>query len=194
MKQTKRTIVIFGGLMKKKSNGTWKTEDFNYLRVLAGYYLYQDMKKGKNVKLIVSGGRGIYDKIPNVPAVATVMKKELIQLGLSAKEILEKNKTASTYQELVWLTKLLNKNTGKIIVISNNYHLPRIKVMVSVIPELKKLKKNLTLASAEKISMKYNKNLKNKIEKMARSSKMIKTVLLEKEGIKALKSGQYKFR
>ena len=89
MKQTKRTIVIFGGLMKKKSNGTWKTEDFNYLRVLAGYYLYQDMKKGKNVKLIVSGGRGIYDKIPNVPAVATVMKKELIQLGLSAKEILE---------------------------------------------------------------------------------------------------------
>ncbi len=187
-------IVILGGLLKKKSNNTWRTVKFNYIRVLAGYYLYRDIKRGKAVKLIVSGGRGIYDKIPGVPPVATVMKKELIQLGLSAKEIIEENKTASTYRELIWLTKLLEKKFGKIIVISNSYHLPRIKVMVSVIPELKKLKKNLTLASAEKISMKYNKNLKNKIEKMARSSKMIKTVLLEKEGIKALKSGQYKFR
>ena len=157
--------------MRKKPDGTWKTGDFNYLRVLAGYYLYGDMKKNKAVRLIVSGGRGIYKKIPGVPAVATIMK-----------------------QELIWLTKLVGKNSDKIIVVSNNYHLPRIKVMVDILPELKKLKKNLTLISAEKISVQHDKKLKNKIEKMAHDLRMRKFILFEKEGIKALKSGQYKFR
>ena len=122
------------------------------------------------------------------------MKRELIKLGLPAKEIIEENRTSSTYQELIWLTKLLGKNSGKIIVISDCHHLPRIKVMIGLLPELKKLKKNLTLVSAEKISVRYDKGLKKKIKEMAQNPQIRKIITLEREGIKALKSGQYKFR
>src|SRR3989338_6860764 len=95
-------IVILGGLLKKKSDGTWKTGKFNYLRVLAGYYLYKDLIKNHPVKLIVSGGKGVYENMPDVPAIATVMKQELIKLGIPEKEIVEENKTSSTYHELLW--------------------------------------------------------------------------------------------
>jgi len=194
MKQTNYTIVILGGLLKKKPDNTWRTADFNYLRVLAGYYLYWDMKKNNTVKLIVSGGKGIYEKIPGVPAVATVMKKELVKLGLLSKEIIVENKTASTYQELLWIKKLLNKNNDKITVISNGYHLPRIKTMLEVLPEFKKLRKCLKLVSAEKVVLKHNKRLRSKIGKMARDPRMIKIVSLEKRGVKDLRSGKYKLR
>lgn len=193
-KQKNNVIVILGGLMRKKPDGNWKTGDFNYLRVLAGYYLYKDIIKNEAVKLIVSGGKGIYEKIPNAPAVATVMKQELIKLGLSAKKIVEENKTASTYQELVWLKNLLNKNPGRVFVISNNYHLPRIRTMINILPDLKSLKQKLILVSAEKISVKHDKKLKDKIKAMTRDPRMKKTILIEKSGVKALITGRYKLK
>lgn len=187
-------IIILGGLLKKKSDGSWRTGKFNYIRVLAGYYLYGDLVKKYPVKIIVSGGKGIYKDIPNVPAVATVMKEELIQLGIPEKEIVEENKTVSTYQELLWLKNLLSKNRRKIIVISNNYHLPRIKVMINLIPKLQVINNFLTLYSAEKIAIKYNKDLKSKLEKNLKDPKMKRIIAQEKKGIKALKSGNYKFK
>jgi len=194
MRNKKHSIVILGGLLRKKRDGSWQTNRFNYLRVLAGYYLYRDMKKNNTIKLIASGGKGIYEKTPGVPAVATVMKKELVKLGLLPKEIIEENKTTSTYQELVWITKLLDKNNGEIIVISNDYHLPRIKAMINLIPELKKLKKYVTLISAEKIVVKHDKALKNKINNQRKNPAMKKIIAKEKAGIQALKSGNYKFK
>src|SRR3989344_4887209 len=147
-----KAIVILGGLLKKKSDGTWKTGKFNYLRVLAGYYFYKDLVKSYPIKLIVSGGKDVYENMPNTPPVATVMKQELIKLGIPGKEIIEENKTSSTYRELIWLKKLSGKSRKKFIVISNDYHLPRIKVMIDLIPELQTLKNNLVISSAEKIA------------------------------------------
>ncbi len=165
-------IVILGGLLKKKSNKSWKTDRFNYIRVLAGCYLYKDLIKSYPIKLIVSGGKGIYKNIPDVPPVATVMKKELVQLGIPEKEVVEENKTASTYRELLWLKKFLNKKQERAIVISNSYHLPRIKVMIGLIQELQVLKNSLFLVSAEKIILKYNEKLKSKLEKNKKDPKM----------------------
>ena len=192
--KTYEAIVILGGLIRKKSNGTWKTGKFNYIRVLAGYYLYKDMVRSYPIKLIVSGGKGIYKDIPGAPAVATVMKQELVRLGLSSKKIAEEKNTASTYQELLWLRKLLDKKLGKINIISNGYHLPRIKTMINFLPELKKVKNKIILYSAEKVSVKYNKGLKKEIGNNKKDPKMNKIISQEKKGIKALKSGNYKFR
>lgn len=189
-----RAIVVLGGLLKKKSNRSWGSDKFNYVRVLAGYYLYKDLVKSYQIKLIVSGGKGIYKDIPGVPAVATIMKKELVQLGIPKKEIIEENKTASTYRELLWLKKILNKNHGKVIVISNNYHMPRINVMINLIPELQVLKDSLSFVSAEKIVLKYNSKLKNDLEKNKKDSKMKEIITQEKKGVNALKLGNYKFR
>ena len=188
------TIIILGGLLRKDRYGEYRTGKFNYIRVLAGYYLYKNLSIKNKINLIVSGGRGIYKNILGVPPVAAVMKKELIRLGLPAKEIIEENKTASTYRELLWLKKFLDHKKEKVLVISNDYHLPRIRTMIAVIPELKKLKKYVELISAEKIAIKYNKKLKNIIVKSSKSPEMKRIIAKEKNGIKDLKSDNYKFR
>src|SRR3989344_986798 len=98
-----RTIFILGGLLRKNRDGSYRTGRFNYVRVLAGYYIYKKLSKNNKAMLIVSGGKGIYKDIPGVPPVSKVMKNELVELGLPKKEILEENKTPSTYPELVWI-------------------------------------------------------------------------------------------
>ena len=187
-------IFIFGGLLRKNKDGGYKTERFNYVRVLAGYYLYKKLSLKYKPSIIVSGGKGIYKNIPGVPPVAKVMKKELIQLGIPAKDILKEERTPSTYYELIWIKKYLAKNPTKIITISNGYHLARIKAMMDYLPELSGLSKKIILTSAEKVVMKYNKKLKNKIKKDLKNPKIKKIITNEKGGIIDLKTGNYKFR
>ncbi|OGM96135.1 MAG: hypothetical protein A3B86_02710 [Candidatus Yanofskybacteria bacterium RIFCSPHIGHO2_02_FULL_38_22b] len=194
MLSKKYTIIILGGLLRKNPNGSFKTGRFNYVRVLAGYYLYKKLSEKNKVVLIVSGGKGIYKDIPGVPPVAKVMKSELVKLGLSQKEILEENKTPSTYAELVWIKNFLTKNSNKVILVSNSYHLPRIKTMMNYLSEFKGLGKNILLTSAEKVVIKFNNKLENKINRELKSLKMKSIIANEQRGIRALKSGNYKIR
>lgn len=186
-------IIVFGGLIKKGDNGKWRSGNFNKFRVLAGYYLYKNLSKNHKTTLIASGGNGIYRNMPNVPPVAEVMKQELIRLGLKSGEIIKEPKTLSTYHELVWVKKLLRKNK-KIIIISNAYHLPRIEAFINCLPALKELKRTVKLIAAEKIVTKYNKELGLKISKILKSKQVAQIITEEKKGIKALRSGHYKFK
>jgi len=188
-----KTIFILGGFLKKNRDGSYGSDRLSYLRVLAGYYLYKKSLEKDRVELIVSGSRGIYRGIPGVPRVATVMKQELIELGLSPKEI-KIDKTDFTYNELIWLKKYITKKGGKAFVVSNAYHLPRIKAMIDIMPELKKLKKDIKLISAEKTAIKFNKKLESEIKKADKGAEMKKMIASEKKGIRDLKKGNYKFR
>lgn len=180
--------------MKKKNNKSWRTENFSYLRVLAGYHLYKRLSKNNKIGLIVSGGRGIYKSIPGTPTVSSVMKKELIDIGLTKKEIKMGNKAGTTHQELLWLKDNYKKEWGDIYIISNTIHLPRVRTMINYIPELKKLKKIVSLVSAENVLVKNDKKWKNKIARFNKSRKIEKMNKSEKRGIEALKSGNYHFK
>ena len=87
----------------------------------------------------------------------------------------------------------MDKNPKEIIIVSNGYHLPRIKVMLEVLLELKKLKKYIKLVSAEKIVIKHNKTLKNEVDNQQKHPAMKKIITKEKIGIKALRSGNYTY-
>lgn len=190
-----KTIFVLGGLLSRNKDGTYRTQKLNYARVLAAYYLYKNLAGKEPVKLIVSGGKGIYEKIPGVPPVAKVMKRELVKLGLHPSEIAEESKTASTYKELIWLKKYTDKHPKEVIVaISNAYHLPRIKAMISYFPKLRKLKDVIKLQPAEKIAIKFNRKLKARLDKFNGSRKMKKVISLENKGTKDLKTGTYKIR
>ena len=186
------TIYILGGFLKKNRNGNYRSDWFSYLRVLAGYYLYKKSSEKNKTELVVSGGKGIYRGIPNVPPVATVMKQELVKLGVSQKEI-KVDKTDFTYPELIWLKNLLTKKGGGALIISNSYHLPRIKTMIALLSKLRKLRKNVKLVSAEKIAIKFNEKLKPRIQKANKSSEIKKLIASEKKGIRDIKGGKYKF-
>ena len=186
-------IFILGGFLKRNHNGSYGSDKLSYLRVLAGYYLYKNLSVKGRVKLIVSGSRGIYREMPGVPPVATVMKQELIALGINPKEIMI-NKTDFTYNELVWLKKFLTQRLEETYIISSTYHLPRVKTMIKLLPELKKLNNIVKPISAEKIVIKFKPNLKDKIQKDYKSPRVKKMIASEKKGIKDLKSGKYKFK
>jgi uncharacterized SAM-binding protein YcdF (DUF218 family) len=194
MRGKRYTIVILGGSMKKKNKKPWRTEDFSYLRVLAGYQLYNKLSKNNKIGLMVSGGRGIYKSIPGTPTVSSVMRKELVAMGLTEKEVKMGNKAGTTYQELLWIKNNYKKGWGKVYIISNAIHLPRVRTMIDYLSELKKLKKIVEFIPAESILVKNNRGWKNKIAKFNKSKKHRKMIVSEKKGIKALKSGNYKFR
>lgn len=186
-----KIIFILGGFLRKKHDGEYGSDRLSYLRVLAGYYLYKNLSKKNKVELIVSGGKGIYEEIRGVPPVAPVMKRELVMLGIKPEEV-KIDETDFTYPELIWLK---NRIDGKeTFVVSNAYHLPRIRTMINFLPELKKLKTEVKLVPAEKIVLKFNKKMRSKINNLNKSPEMKKKIASEKRGIKDLKSGNYKFK
>lgn len=202
-------IIIFGGSLKNGFQG-WRTTYFNEkdkfgslgdrLRVLAGNFLYKNfVKYNPNLKILTSGGKGQL-KIKNngAPCVSEVLKKELIDLGVKSNKIFTEKFSSSTYQQLKELNKIiLKKKFKKIILISNEYHLPRIRAMMNYGKKLKNLKrmlseKKIVLSSAEKILLIYNPKWKKIITKAYKSKLMKKRIKLEKKGVMDIKNGLYK--
>ncbi len=192
-----------GGLVNE--NGNWRTANFNEcdkygalgdrLRVVAGAILY---KNNYNLLIITSGGKGQLEKIPNAPTVSEINKKELIKLGVHSKKIIEENKSNNTYQQLQNCKKIIKENNfNEIKIISNKYHLPRIKAMIAMDNELKKMvnAQKIELQSAENILLKYDsENWQNVIEKAYNSEEMKERIALEEKGVHDIEEGRYKFK
>lgn len=188
-----KIIYILGGFLKKNRDGNYRSDKLSYLRVLAGYYLYKKLSKKNKIRVIVSGGKGIYKDIPDVPPVAQVMSRELTKLGINFKEI-KSDTTDFTYPELVWLKKYITDKLAEALIVSNSYHLPRVRTMMNLLPELKKIKGRVKLISAEKIVVKHNKKMGLKIKNLTKSPQIKKLIASEKKGVNDLKRGNYKFK
>jgi len=198
-----KAIAIFGGGLIKE-NGKWRTTNFNEgdeagilgdrLRVEATFVLYQKYK----VKIFSIGGRGQLKNIPGSPAVATVIKKELIDLGVPVNFIKEENKSGRTWSQLQALKKIIARHRlTDIIVISNRYHLPRVKAMMQQDSGLKSMldKKKIKLQSAEQVLMAYDrKKWKKIVDRAYLSNKMKSRIALERQGVKQIKNGTYNFK
>lgn len=199
-------LYILGGGLRQNYDGSWRTTNFNdspdhanalgdYLRVIATVVKYNELhKKHQNILVITSGGRGKYSGVKKIPAVSSVLKKELIEFGVPKNIIIEDNKSGSTFQELFWLGKNIKSNWSKIILISNQYHLPRIRAMIKHKPELKKLE-SITVLAAEKILLeKEFKKWEKIIKKGYRSNDIKKILILEKKGVREIKNKTYLYK
>lgn len=206
-------IVILGGGLVKDKNG-WRTIRFSdmknnsavtdvfgdNLRVLAGYFLYKNFKDKKyNPVILVSGGRGYLRKVKGAPCVAEVLKKELLELGVPDGGIIEENKSDNTYQQLEKISVMILKNKWKnIIIISNRYHLPRVRAFIENIKDLeffrRQLKnKKIHLLSAEDVVLKHDSKKWGSIIARAMKSRWMKErIVLEKQGIVQLRAGLYR--
>ena len=139
MKIKLEALVVLGGGLFQEPNGSWRTTNFDEagdeygelgdrLRVIAASYLY---KESPHLKLIVSGGRGQLAEIPDCPTLSVVLKKELIELDISSENIIEENSAYNTYQQLKNSLAVVRKlNLSEAGIISNEYHLPRIKAFL----------------------------------------------------------------
>lgn len=190
-------IVILGGGLVKDKNGQWRSTGFrgpvfaSHLRVFAGYYLF---KKNPTSLIIASGGTGYLKNIADAPPVAQIIKRELIAMGIPTKSILEENSSNNTYQSLQKIKKLvLARKINKIDIVTNQYHLNRIRAFINQDTAMKKsLKYNkIKLIRAEATVQKYEPQLKNKIKTLYQSDKMKAVITLERAGIRQIKNGKY---
>jgi len=200
----KKVIAILGGGLKKNKDGRWATTNYgdagdkfgvlgDRLRIEAGALLYK--KKRIKPLIVVSGGRG---KIKGMPVISAVMKNELIGLGIPKSEIILESRSKSTYSQILLLKEMATKRKWqKISILSNSWHLPRIKVMIKCLPELRALKKKskTDFVGAEDLLLKYDKKSWQKVIQATIVSEDYKRrIALEKKGIKDLKSGNYRFK
>lgn len=86
------------------------------------------LHKNKLVKVIVSGGKGVNEKISEALAI----KRELLKLGISEERIILEDKSRNTIQNFEFSLKKIKednpqKNKKNILIVTNNYHIFRAK-------------------------------------------------------------------
>lgn len=200
--KTYQAVFILGGGLKKDGD-TWRTtrldEDgdtfgptADYLRVIAGSLLFKENKVGN---IYTSGGRGQYKDSPETPPLSKVLKTELIALGIPENIILEEDCSGNTYQQLLETRKIIDKRVlTSVAVLSNFWHLPRIKAMIENAPEIRSLE-SVDLISAEETINTYGEpSLVSAITKAYNEGRFEKRFELEKKGINDIKQGRYKFQ
>ena len=211
MPENLNLIVILGGGLKKDENG-WRTTRYDEqgdnfgvqgdrLRVDAAHEMYKDFIKNKSdFLLLASGGRGQLRNIPDSPSVASVIKKELLEMGIPEEKILMEENSNNTYQQLQQLIPIIqNLHLENCLILSNSWHLPRIKVMIEYGPGLDFLKEmlvagNLSLISAEQVLIDSDPSQwKEMIDIVLGSQAMRERIKKEKQGVAQIKSGLYKF-
>lgn len=205
-KNQERIVVVLGGALAKGKNGNWRTTNFEVgdnfgicggrLRIVAAGLLY---KNKPDQLIIASGGKGqLKNSLPKNITIAKVMENELIKAGIPKKNIIREEKSNNTFGQLEEIQKIIK--TGKfknILVISNRYHLPRLKAMLKYVPKLRWLKrmheaKSLKIKSAENIAIKYQPKLWRRFIKAAyKSDAMKERIALERRGTRDIKVGVY---
>ncbi|MEQ6354685.1 YdcF family protein [Lysinibacillus sp. M3] len=83
------------------------------------------LKKYPRVKVIVSGGKGEDEDRTE----ASVMLKYLQDNGIDTNRIVVEDQSTSTYENLLFSKELLPKETKKITIVSNDFHLKRAKYL-----------------------------------------------------------------
>jgi len=198
----KTIIIILGGGLTRDKDGKWRTTNFNEkgdsfgavgdrLRVIAGSCL---RKNNPNSLIIASGGKGQYENKIDTPNISEIIKNELIELDIPAKNIILETNSGNTYQQLKEIQKIITKlDSQQAIIISNKYHLPRIRAMIKYNKNLKNLSMIL-LQSAEEILIKHKpKQWRAIIESAYKSGAMKKRIALEVRGVKQIKEGIYNY-
>lgn len=198
----KKVIVVLGGNLEQDKNKRWRSVGFDltdtslgvrdYFRVLATAILW---KEDKNADIIASGGRGmLHDVLPDDITIASVMKTELVELNVNPSAIIEEGKSGSTFEQLQELSLL--QECEEIVIISNEWHLPRISAMINYLEPLSNLRSDkITLLAAEDVLLHHDHDLWSPVIETARKSEILQSVIeSEKRGVAAIKSGQYKFR
>lgn len=204
MNNTNKLIAILGGWIEKDADGVWRSTGFDMknhhgapgsrLRVESAAVLFGE---NSNALVVALGGRGQLSSVPGAPALAEVMKRELMELGVPEGKIIEEKNSGTTYQQLRELLKIAEKiSADEITIVSNRYHLPRVRAMVESAPSVKDAagKYKINFISAEEVLIGENPGKwKGAIESAYADAEMKELMQKEEEGVLQIREGKYKF-
>lgn len=87
------------------------------------------LNKYPDVKVVVSGGKGLNETISEAKA----MSRYLIENGIDEKRIILEDKSTSTFENMLYTKQELKLKTGKddlsIMVVTNDFHIKRAKLL-----------------------------------------------------------------
>lgn len=192
---------ILGGGLTRQTDGTFTTNGFNVagdkfgttldrLRVVAAAVLY---RLNPTLILVPSAGKGQYEDDPHYPTIASVMKQELITLGMPERNIITEEKSGNTNEQLKALVQFRDNHPGDYAILSNRYHTERVAAFLAFNPLLTKIAA-LQVLSAEEILIAHNpERWQAPIELVYHSEGMSKRIELECQGTDDIKEGRYTF-
>jgi len=200
----KEIIVVMGGGIIKDKDGKWhsdsdKTTDVfgktnnGLWRVEASKYLFKNA--GEQV-IVASGGKGQYRYLPDFPTVASVIKSELVGLGVPPESVIEEKSSNNTIEQLEQVAKIIDEyKPKKVLIISNEWHLPRIGAFIKKDSILATTFNNIDsfLISAEDVLIEYdNQKWLKRISADRDSKKYKERKQLEEKGFRDIENGVYK--
>lgn len=96
-----------------------------YERIYKAFELYRD---GYAQKIIATGAQGEGENLTEAAAI----KKQLIRLGVKARDIIEEDKSTDTIENLRYAKRIMQKNNfRKSIVVTNYFHIYRSSMISS---------------------------------------------------------------
>lgn len=188
-------ISILGGHIRNH-HGAWQTNKFegfshDRLRVLAACSLYK--RNPAQTTLLLQGGLAEGLK----PSIASVLKTELLALGILSEHILMEERSYSTFSQLLELNAIILKlKPEQLIIVSNEWHLPRVEAMIKRKPELQELSKQKhQLYAAEEVLLRENDGIwKEAIENVRLSDDVRDHIAKERQGVDQIQLGTYRYR
>lgn len=86
------------------------------------------LHKNESTKVIVTGGQGTDETIPE----ARAMKKYLVENGIDEDRVMVEDRATSTYENMKYSKELIKEETGepiKVLVVTNKHHIFRAKLL-----------------------------------------------------------------
>lgn len=99
----------------------WKSNGPSYVLQKRLDKALEYLRENPDTLVIVSGGQGANEPISE----AEGMKQYLEERGIEEERILVENTSTSTYENLLYSSKLIDKEGDRVVLVSNNFHMYR---------------------------------------------------------------------
>jgi hypothetical protein len=198
MKQRVQVLLVLGGWPRPDGEGVWHSSLFenrgigDRLRVEAAALLYHANPQ----PIIVTGGKGKLAHLAEAPACASVMKRELVELGVAAADIMVELNSANTYEQLQTIKSLFAQfSVASLRILSNRYHLPRIDAFLGSDTQLHDwfASGRIQLHSAEEVLLQHDPSRWHGLIAGAYASQAMRERMEQEEkGVRDIRAGAYR--
>ena len=194
---TPHALLVLGGWPYPDVHGVWRSSLFenggmgDRLRVDAAALLY----RARPQTIVIVGGKGKLASVADAPACAVIMKRELIELGIPAEDIVEEISSGNTYEQLQHIKALIAAGSiSNLRVLSNRYHVPRIEAFLTTDEQLSAWLAggHIEVQAAEEILVRHDPHLWQALIDQAYSTPtMRRRIERELQGVRDIQAGTY---
>jgi hypothetical protein len=197
-------VVLPGGIKHEETTGRWVSTELvdgfgapgAKLRIITTGIL---AKKYPAAKVFAGGGFGFdipEDTPRNRPTLAKILRDELLEHGITEDRLLLEHNSNTTYQNLQELERMnVISNFKKIAVVTNRYHIERLKTIIEVkFPHWEEHATLLLVAAEDVLIAHEEQRWKEHIDNAYGSDWMARRIEGETRGVEQIRAHTYKFR